>query len=439
MLAFELLVVVFLILLNGFFAMSELALISARKAKLRSMAESGDAKAAAALKLSGDPGRFLSTVQIGITLIGILAGAFSGATFADKLGDWFETMPAFGGFGDPLALGLVVIALTFLSLILGELVPKQLALRNAEAVAKGVARPMRVISLAVSPAVFLLDAATNGVLRLLGREQSADSRVTEEEIRAIIAEATRAGVVQAAEKDMITGVMRLADRPARSIMTPRPDVVWLDLDDGPDEVRRKIAEAEFSRFPVAKGRVEEVRGVVQTKDLLDRVLGGGALDLRAALRDAPVVHEATPVLALIDILRASPLHMALVVDEYGGLEGLVTATDILEAIVGELAAPDDSGDAEAVRREDGSWLMDGGISIDRLKDLLGFRELPGEDEYHTLAGFALHQLGRIPNAGERFEWRGFRFEILDMDGRRIDKMLVTPPPASEGDEDEPYD
>jgi len=438
MLAFELLVVLFLILLNGFFAMSELALISARKAKLRSMADSGDRKAAAALKLGSEPGRFLSTVQIGITLIGILAGAFSGATFADKLGDWFETMPAFGGFGDPLALGLVVIALTFLSLILGELVPKQLALRNAEAVAKGVARPMRVISLAVSPAVFLLDAATNGVLRLLGREQSADSRVTEEEIRTIIAEATRAGVVQAAEKDMITGVMRLADRPARSIMTPRPDVVWLDLDDGPDEVRRKISEAEFSRFPVAKGRVEEVRGVVQTKDLLDRMLAGGALDLRAALRDAPVVHEATPVLAVIDILRTSPLHMALVVDEYGGLEGLVTATDILEAIVGELAAPDDSGDAEAVRREDGSWLMDGGISIDRLKDLLGFRELPGEDEYHTLAGFALHQLGRIPAAGERFEWRGVKFEILDMDGRRIDKMLVAPPPAADDDE-EPYD
>jgi putative hemolysin len=434
MLGFELLVVLLLVLLNGFFAMSELALVSARKPRLKAMAEAGDVKAAAALHLSDEPGRFLSTVQIGITLIGILAGAFSGATFADKLGDWFDTFPALAGFGDPLALGLVVVALTFLSLILGELVPKQLALRNAEAVAKAVAKPMRAISLAVSPAVFLLDAATNGVLRLFGARQSAESRVTEEEIRTVIAEATRAGVVLAAEKDMITGVMRLADRPARSIMTPRPDVVWLDLDDTPEEVRRKIAEAEFSRFPVAQGRVEEVRGVVQTKDLLDRLLRGGPLDLKAALQEAPVVHEATPVLAVIDILRASPLHMALVVDEYGGLEGLVTATDILEAIVGELAAPDQAGEAEAVRRDDGSWLMDGGISIDRLKDLMGFRELPGEDEYHTLAGFALHQLARIPNAGEHFDWSGFRFEVVDMDGRRIDKVLVTPPQQTAPDE-----
>lgn len=427
MLAFELLVVVLLVLLNGFLAMSELALVSARKSRLQSRADAGDRRAAAALKLSSDPGRFLSTIQIGITLIGILAGAFSGATLADEFGDWLETFPAFAGFGDALALAVVVILVTYLSLILGELAPKQLALRNPEAVAQSVAWPMRALSAVFAPAVFLLSASTNAVLRLIGRGQKADTRVTEEEIRAVIAEATRAGVVLAVEKDMITGVMRLADRPVRSIMTPRPDVAWLDLDDDAETIRKKIAQTEFSRFPVAKGRVEEVRGVVQTKDLLDRLLADGRIDLKAAMKEAPVVHEATPVLSVIEILRASPLHLALVVDEYGGLEGLVTATDILEAIIGELAAPDAAGEAEAVRREDGSWLMDGGISIDRLKDLLGFPELPGEGEYHTLAGFALHQLARIPNPGDRFTWRGVNFEILDMDGRRIDKMLVAPP------------
>ena len=431
MIVFELLVVVFLVLLNGFFAMSELALVSARKARLQSLAAAGDRKAAAALRLSNDPGRFLSTVQIGITLIGILAGAFSGATIADKLGDWFETFAALAGYGDALALAVVVIGLTYVSLILGELAPKQVALRNAEGVARAVAQPMRIMSAVVAPAVFLLQASTNAVLRLLGSRQEQGSRVTEEEIRMVIAEATRAGVVHAAEKDMITGVMRLADRPVRAIMTPRPDVVWLDLDEKPDIVRAKLAQAEFSRFPVARGRVEEVRGVVQTKDLLDRLLAGGKLDLRAAMKEAPVVHEGTPVLSVIEILRASPLHMALVVDEYGGLEGLVTATDILEAIIGELAAPDDADEQEAIRREDGSWLLDGGISIDRLKDLLGVRELPGEDEYETLAGFALHQLARIPSAGDHFEWRDVRFEVLDMDGRRIDKMLVSLPPESE--------
>lgn len=431
MIVFELLVVVFLVLLNGFFAMSEMALVSARKARLQSMAADGDSQAVAALKLSRDPGRFLSTVQIGITLIGILAGAFSGATIADKLGDWFETAPALAGYGDALALAVVVISLTYLSLIIGELVPKQVALRNAEGVAKRVALPMRVISAMVAPAVFLLQASTNGVLRLLGSTQQKESRVTDEEIRTVIAEATRAGVVHAAEKDMITGVMRLADRPVRAIMTPRPDVIWLDLDEQQEVVRDKLSQAEFSRFPVAQGRVEEIRGVVQTKDLLDRLLAGGKLDLRAALKEAPVVHESTPVLSVIEILRASPLHLALVVDEYGGLEGLVTATDILEAIIGELGAADDAEAPEAMRREDGSWLMDGGISIDRLKDLLGFREMPGEDEYETLAGFVLHQLARIPSAGDHFEWRDVRFEVLDMDGRRIDKVLASRCPGQD--------
>jgi putative hemolysin len=435
MIAFELLVVVLLVLLNGFFAMSEMALVSARKARLQSMAANGDRGAKVALALSNDPGRFLSTVQIGITLIGILAGAFSGATIAAKLGDWFETFAMLSGYGHALALGVVVIGLTFLSLILGELAPKQVALRNAEGVAKAVAQPMRLISRLVAPAVFLLQASTNAVLRLLGSRQEEGSRVTDEEIRTVIAEATRAGVVHAAEKDMITGVMRLADRPVRSIMTPRPDVVWLDLEEKPEAIRAKLARTEFSRLPVAQGRVEEVRGVVQAKDLLDRLLAGGKLDLRADLREAPVVHEATPVLSVIEILRASPLHLALVVDEYGGLEGMVTATDILEAIIGELGASEDAEEAEIVRREDGSWLMDGGISIDRLKDLLSVRELPGEGEYETLAGFALHQLARIPNPGDHFEWRDFRFEVLDMDGRRIDKMLVSPPPGVESAEE----
>jgi putative hemolysin len=424
MIAWELLVVIFLILLNGFFAMSELAIVSARQARLQILAEEGHRGATAALQLVSDPGRFLSTVQIGITLIGIFAGAYSGATLAGQLGDYLATFPRLATLSHNLALALVVAFITYLSLIAGELVPKQLALRNPERIAVAVARPMRLLSQLAAPLVSLLHISVELGLGLLGRHAVPAQTVTDEEIKTLIAEATKAGVVDHAEQAMIAGVMRLADRPVRAVMTPRPDIVWLDLEDDPEAICATLRESNYSRFPVAKGDLDEVRGIVQTRDLLNRSLDGQALDIRAALREAPVVHEEVKALRVLEVLKQSPLHLALVMDEYGSLQGLVTATDILESIVGELAEQGVETELQVVLREDGSWLIDGGLAIDELKELLRLREIPGEGQFHTLAGLVLSQLGHLPTISEHFTLNGYRFEVVDMDGRRIDKILV---------------
>jgi putative hemolysin len=420
----EFLLILLLVLLNGFFAMSEMAVIASRKARLAARAAKGDRRARRVLQLAERPGRFLSTVQVGITLVGILAGAIGGATVGERLAALFSQYPALAPVADAAGFAVVVIVTTYLSLILGELVPKQIALSHPERIASRVAGPMRTLSMLAAPVVTLLEGSTNLVMRATGLRKVGSEHVSEEELRVLIAEGTKAGVFEPAEKDMMIAVMRLADRPARGFMTPRPDIAWLDLDDGPEETRRKLLDSKFSRLPVAKGSLDEVIGVVQRTDLLDRYLEGKPLKLSEAVRQAPVVHDAAPALKVLQALKQSPVHMALVVDEYGALEGLVTATDVLEAIVGEFR---EQGVEPALvhRREDGSWLMDGGLSVHQVQDALGLTDFPADRGFHTLAGFVLRELEHVPSPGEHFEWNGYRFEVVDMDGRRIDKVLVS--------------
>ncbi|WP_158046439.1 hemolysin family protein [Skermanella pratensis] len=433
MFAWELIVVVLLILLNGFFAMSELAVVSARRARLQQMAEGGHRGARAAMRLVDDPSKFLSTVQVGITLIGILAGAYGGATLAGYLAVELRRIPAIQPYADGVSFAVVVAFITYLSLIIGELVPKRIALVNAERIAALVARPMGFVAMLGAPLVWLLGVSTNLVLRLLRLNQVKQAEVTEEEVKSMIAEGARTGVFDPAEREMIEGVLRLADRSVRTIMTPRPDVHWLDIDDDPETIRREIAESGRSRFPVSRGDLDEIVGIVNTKDLLDKILTGRPLDLQATLNKPLIIHDGTQVLRVLELFKQTGLHMAIVVDEYGSVEGIATATDILETIAGEFpeAGEDDAG---VVRREDGTWLVDGMLPIDEVEHRLGLRGLRGDRDFHTLAGFVMAELGHVPSAGEHFAWRGSRFEVVDMDGRRVDKVLVAIPPADEEDE-----
>ncbi|NYZ15355.1 HlyC/CorC family transporter [Azospirillum sp. RWY-5-1] len=421
----EILIIVFLILLNAFFAMSEMALVSSRRARLQQLAEARGGKGArAALALSEDPSNFLSTVQVGITLIGIIAGAYGGATIAERLGVTLDEVAWIAPYGGQVAFVLVVAAITYLSLIVGELVPKRLALANPERISATVAAPMSVLSRAAAPLVWLLGVSTEGMLKLLGLSGIRDQTVTEEEVKTLIAEGTQSGVFEPAERQMIEGVLRLSDRSVRSIMTPRPDVVWLDLDDPQETIAREIRESGYSRFPACRGDLDEVQGIVATKALLDQALHGRPFDLRAVVVDALIVHDGTPVMRLLELFKQATVHMAVVVDEYGSVEGIVTVTDILEAIAGEMP---DQGDEEQgiVRREDGSWLVDGMTPVDDVEAAIDLPALRVDDgDYHTIAGFVLDKLGHVPTASEYVDWEGFRFEVVDMDGRRIDKILI---------------
>lgn len=420
----ELVFVFLLTVLNGVLAMSELAVVSSRRARLEHMAGSGNRGARAALKLVDDPGRFLSTVQIGITLIGILAGAVSGATLADRLGDWLDTFPRLTGRGDAIAIPLVVVSITYLSLVVGELVPKRVAMSNPERIAAIVARAMYFMSQVAAPAVWLLRVSTEALLRLLRVEQGKASTVTEEEVRSLIAEGTQAGVFAPQEKAMIEGVLRLADRPVVAIMTPRQDVVWIDVN-APEETARSIlAESRFSRLPVCESVVDHALGVVHTKTLLPRALRGEPVAIPETMVPALIVPESTPVLALLDRFRREGIHMAIIVDEYGLTQGIATPTDILEAIAGHMTEVGEDDSKSLVRRADGTWLADGRMPIDEFEDGVGLRGLAGSGDFHTLGGFVLHRLGHLPSVGESFEELGARFEVVDMDGRRIDKVLV---------------
>jgi putative hemolysin len=420
----ELLVIAFLILLNGFFAMSELAVVSSRRARLEQLAEQKVRGARTALRLLDEPTRFLSTVQVGITLVGVLAGAYSGATIAEPLGD--ALFPSMGRSAYPFSVAVVVVGITYLSLIVGELVPKRIALNDPERLAAAVAPFMRTLSTAGAPVVWLLRVSTEGLLKLLRVPEKPGSTVTEEEVKSLIAEGARTGVFHTAERDMIDGVLRLADRSVRSVMTPRVEMVWVDLDDPAETIRSEIAASGHSRFPAGRRGLEEFEGVVHTKDLLDQMARTGTFDIAKSIREPLVVHEGTPVLRLLEMFRQNPVHMAVVVDEYGVVEGIVTPTDILTAIAGDL--PEEPGDIEqeAVQREDGSWLMDGMIGIHEAERLLERKHMRGEEDFETLAGFVLARLGQIPQVGDSFLWEGLRFEIVDMDGRRIDRILVAP-------------
>ncbi|CAK0762099.1 putative hemolysin [Gammaproteobacteria bacterium] len=430
----QILFIFFMIVINGFFAMSELSIMLARKVRLETMAKNGHRGARRALAISEKPTRFLSTVQIGITLLGICTGAVSGATLAEKSGQWLATMiPALEPWSEPIALTVIITITGYLSLVGGELVPKQLAVSNPESIAVIVARPMYVLSVMVTPMVWFLEASSALLLKLLGRHESVPRGVTEEEVRAFIAEGARVGALKPAEKDMMTGVMRLADWRVRAFMTPRPEVIWIDIEDDSPTVLRKLRESPFSRLPVARGDLDELLGIVQAKDLLDQILDGCPLNVSDALREASVVHGNSPALGVLEVLRSSPLHMAMVVDEYGSVQGIITATDILQAIVGNLASPDAEPGPNAIQRKDGSWLVDGELAFDIACDLTGIKDLPSIPvEYTTVAGFALTHLGHIPKAGESFQCGSYSFEVVDMDGRRIDKLLVKNPTAKGG-------
>lgn len=425
MIIVELGLVLFLILLNGFLAMSELAVVSARRARLQAMAASGVRGAATALRLASNPGRFLSTVQIGITLVGVLAGAYSGATIAERLAGYLEAQFAIStSIAEAGSLVLVVAIVTYLSLIVGELVPKQIALRNPEGVASFVARTMEVLSKIVSPAVWLLDMSSRLVLGLLGSKAKTGESVTEDEIKMVIAEAESAGVLEPAEKEMMAAVLRFGDRPVQAIMTPRHDVDWVDVEDPEPEIRRKLQSSHHSRLPVGRGSIDEVVGVVQTKDLLNAFISGGLVRLKDHIKQAPVVHESVDALEILTIIKSSPVHIALVVDEYGVFQGLVTSGDVLESIAGAFTESDGTDEPDAVRREDGSWLFSGSMPCDEMADRL-MVSLPQGGNFHTVAGFILYSLKRLPRIGDVVVNGGWRFEVVDMDGRRIDKVLAS--------------
>ncbi len=428
---FESAIVLALILLNGFFAMSELAVVSARPARLQSLAKHGNVKAARALKLAEDPGRFLSAVQIGITLIGILTGAYGGATIAEGLGEQLDAIPAIAPYGDVVAVALVVLIITYLSLIFGELVPKRIALAAPERIAMMVSGPLVLVALIGKPIVAVLNVSSSLVLKMLGIRETDKDTVTEEEVRTVIAEGTASGSIDPVEHKMLEGVLRLADRPVRAIMVPRPDIVWIDIDDSEEQIRTDLVSNSASRVIVAKGgNLDEPIGVIRKKDLLAKLLRGEPLDLPGSVIQPLYVPEGVSVLNLLNMFKTQSAHIALVVDEFGAVEGLVTPTDVLEAIAGDLATGHVDAEREIVPRDDGSYLVDGATSLDDLEHVLGVKA--GDDDFHTVAGLVLDRLGRIPATGERVRIANWEVEVVDMDGRRIDKLLFTPfqgPPA----------
>ncbi len=424
MLYFELAVVVVLILINGVLAMAELAIVSSRRARLQAMIDREVVGARRALALASDPGRFLSTVQIGITLVGVLSGAFSGATLGLRLANRLAALGLPHPAAEAIGVGVVVAVITYVSLIVGELVPKQIALRDPEAIAVRVAPAMMLLARIASPLVWLLDSSGDLVLRLLGYRAEAERKITEQEVRTLIAEAEAAGVLEPGERAMISGVMRLGDRPVRAVMTPRREVEMLDLAVTAAENRRRLLATRHSRLPVHAGEADEIVGVVQAKDLLDACLRGETLDISRHMREAPVIPDTADALDAVAIIGNSPVHMALVLDEYSHFEGVVTNADILEAIVGAARSDEGPPEPDAVQRADGSWLLAGSMPVDEMAERLGI-DLPPERSYHTAAGFALARLGRLPAVGESFDALGWRFEIVDMDGRRVDRLLAS--------------
>jgi magnesium and cobalt exporter, CNNM family len=423
MLYIELAIIIALILINGLLALAELAIVSSRRARLRALVDRDVIGARHALALSSNPGRFLSTVQIGITLVGVLSGAFSGSTLGLRLADWFTQLGLTIVVAEAVGVGLVVAVITYFSLVIGELVPKQIALRDPEHIAVRVAPAMTVIARIFSPIVSFLDISGRAVLRALGYRAQIEHRVTDEEIRILIAEAETAGILEPGERAMIAGVMRLGDRPIRAVMTPRREVDMIDLGADPQDIRRTIVDSIHSRLPVYAGTPDEMLGVIQAKDLLDAYLRGERADVRAQVRSAANVPDTVDALDVLDVIKRSPVHMALVHDEYGHFRGVVTNADILEAIVGEFRTDEGPVEPDAVQRDDGSWLIAGSMPVDEMADRLSIA-LPPERNYHTAAGFALDQLGQLPTTGESFDYQGWHFEIIDLDGRRIDKILA---------------
>ena len=429
----EILIIFLLLVTNGVFAMAEIAIVSARKARLRQLADAGNSQARAALELAANPNQFLATAQIGITLVGILAGAFGGATIAEEIATRLGDIPFLAPYGETIGVGIVVLGITYFSLIIGELVPKRLALNNAERIASAVAAPMRGLSTIAAPVVRLLSVSTDIVIRLLGIKPSAEPSITPEELRILIEQGTESGVFEESEQDMIESVLRLDERRVGAFMTPRTHIVWFDIEDSPEDIRRKIADSQHSRFPVIKDSLDNVLGIVRAKDLLNQSLAGQPLDLRALLRPPLFIPESMSALKVLELFKQKGTHVALVTDEYGGIQGMVTHNDILEGIVGYIPSAGEPAEPQATRREDGSWLLDGLVHIDKLKEIFDIEKLPDEEHghYQTVGGFVMTQVRSIPTVGQYFEWGKLRFEVVDMDGRRVDKVLVTPSQAQE--------
>jgi magnesium and cobalt exporter, CNNM family len=424
---FEIILIILLLIANGLFSMSEMAVVSARKARLKKRASDGDKGAQAALELADNPGSFLSTVQIGITLVGILAGAFGGATISKKLAPHLKEFPAIGPYADKISFGFVVMIITYLSLVIGELIPKRLALHSPDKIAAMMAAPMKKLSALTSPLVKLLEGSTNGLLRLFGMRESSEPPVTEDEIKVLIEQGIGAGVFEEAERDLIERTFHLGDRTVSELMVPRPDVIFLDLDDPPEVVKMVVSSNRISRYPVIQGSPDNVVGVVRAKDLLASEFNNQPFDLNAVMAPALYLPDTMPAFKAIEMFKSTRRHMAIVIDEHGGVEGVVTVNDILDALVGDIPSMDEQEEQAVVRREDGSLLMDGALSVDQLKQTLRIKRLPGEDDggFQTLGGFLMARLGRVPAVADQVELNGWRFEIMDMDRRRVDKVLVT--------------
>jgi putative hemolysin len=421
----EIAIVAALICLNGLLAMSELAIVSARPARLKGMIDREIKGAGRALELGANPGRFLSTVQIGITLVGILSGAFSGATLGQRLSEFLIASGLTPGVANPLGVAIVVALITYASLIIGELVPKQVALRDPERIAVMVAPAMTLLSKVAMPLVFLLDVSGRAVLWLLGRSEESEDKVTDEEIKMLVAEAEHHGTIESDERRMIAGVMRLGDRAVRAVMTPRTEIDWLNLEWDEPTATKMLMETQHSRLPVGEGAVDNMIGVVKTRDLLADLLAGQPFNPRKQLRAAPIVHDQADALDVLTTLREAEVPVALVHDEYGHFEGIVTPADILEAITGVFRSDlDEEDEPPAVRRADGSWLLAGYMQADEMADHLGI-DLVENRDYETVAGYILSHLHRLPATGETVDAQGWRFEVVDLDGRRIDKVIAS--------------
>jgi putative hemolysin len=424
----ELIIILLLLVANGIFAMSEIAVVAARKVRLQQRAEEGDHRAQAALELARDPAQFLSTVQVGITLVGVLAGAYGGATIADKLAVTLARVPALAPYAEGLALGIVVAVITLLSLIIGELVPKNIGLRNPELIASWVARPMQWLSRVGGPIVKMLTGLTTLVMRLFGLTGSVAPGLTEDEIRAVIAEGAESGAIEEAESDVVHRVFQLGDQRVAALMTPGVDIEWVDVDASTQELREFLASHNHTQFIVCQGELDNVVGTVRAADLLPIVLRGHEIALRSLVQEPLFVPDSMRGFQLLEAFRASHKHVALVMDEFGAVGGLVTATDLLEALVGELPASASEAAGPFIQRADGSWLVDGSASIEAVTSKFELPPLP-EDEagaYHTIGGFVMARLGRVPECADTFQWGDYRFEVMDMDGRRVDKVLMAP-------------
>ena len=421
----DVLLIFALILLNGLLALSELAIVSSRDARLRAMARSGSKGARSALELGAEPGRFLSTVQSGITLISVINGAFSGASLGEPAADRFQLAGLSPATAHTLGYGFVVIAITYVSLVIGEIVPKQIALRSPEPIAVVIAKPMQWLARITAPFVWLLDRSSALMIKLFGFDRESKNHVTAEELHLVVAEAQTAGVLEEDERAMISGIVRLADRPVREVMTPRTEIDWIDIALTEEEIRDAFLETPHSRIPVADGSIENIIGVIQTRDVLAALLEGRPLNPRQLCRTAPVIPDLMDAMDALAVLRNADVPLALVHDEYGHLDGIVTPGSILAALAGTFAHDIEQGEEPPlVERDDGSWLVSGAASADLLSDRLGVA-LPEERDYSTVAGFALSVLKHLPEVGEKFRHDGWTFEVADMDGRKIDKLIAS--------------